>query len=89
MPYCLACEDGDPPTEFCEVEKPHHYNTGDIECIDAIKASMSTLEYQGYLKGNCEKYLWRYRYKGGVKDLKKNQWYMNKLIESLEETNEN
>ena len=27
------------------------------------------------------KYLWRYRYKNGIEDLKKAQWYLNKLIE--------
>jgi len=27
------------------------------------------------------KYLWRYRYKNGVQDLEKAQWYLNKLIE--------
>ena len=84
FPYCLHCEDGDPPTEFCEVEKPMHYNMGGIECLDAIKASMSSIEYQGYAKGNTQKYLWRYKYKGGIKDLKKAQFYLNELINSLE-----
>jgi hypothetical protein len=27
------------------------------------------------------KYVWRYRYKNGVEDLKKARWYMDKLIE--------
>jgi len=27
------------------------------------------------------KYLWRYRYKNGNEDLKKAQWYLNKLLE--------
>jgi hypothetical protein len=84
-PYCLHCEDGDPATEFCEVEKPMHYNMGGIECLDAIKASMNPTEYQGYTRGNVQKYLWRFRYKAGVKDLKKAQFYLNELIESLEE----
>jgi len=29
----------------------------------------------------ANKYLWRYRYKNGKEDLKKAQWYLNKLIE--------
>ena len=37
--------------------------------------------YDYYLQGNIVKYLWRYRYKNGVEDLKKAQWYLNKLIE--------
>jgi hypothetical protein len=38
---------------------PDHYK-GEIECIAAIKASMSHQQYLGYLKGNAMKYLWRY-----------------------------
>jgi hypothetical protein len=68
---------------FDEVDKPEHYNSGKVECIEAIKASMSAEEYKGYLKGNTIKYLWRYQYKGKpIQDLKKAQWYLNKLIEA-------
>ena len=35
------------------------------------------------------KYLWRYRYKNGVEDLKKAQWYLNELIEELEDGSKN
>lgn len=67
------------------VNHPSHYTKGGIECIDAIKASMSCHEYHGYLKGNVIKYLWRYRLKGHAKeDLKKAQWYLNKLVEELD-----
>jgi len=63
------------------VNKPDHYNTGNIECIDAIEESMSSIAFQGYLKGNCMKYLWRYDYKGKpVEDLQKAQWYLAKLL---------
>ena len=56
------------------VNSPPHYNQYGIECIQAIKASMSHLEFCGYLKGNAMKYLWRYRYKGKQKeDLEKSQ----------------
>jgi hypothetical protein len=67
------------------VNKPAHYNTKGVEAIKAIEASMSDEEYQGYLKGNCMKYMWRYKYKGKpVEDLKKAQWYLEKLIASVE-----
>lgn len=63
------------------VNHPEHYTQGGIECIDAIKASMTCEEFVGYLKGNCLKYLWRYRNKGKVQeDLKKAQWYLDKLV---------
>ena len=62
------------------VNNPDHYNTGNIECIDAIEESMSSVAFKGYLKGNCLKYLWRYDYKGKqVEDLQKAGWYLNKL----------
>jgi len=62
------------------VNKPKHYNTGNIECIEAIEESMSSVAFKGYLKGNCMKYLWRYDYKGKqVEDLNKAKWYLNKL----------
>ena len=63
------------------VNKPSHYNTGSIECIEGIQASMSAEAFAGYLKGNCMKYLWRYDYKGKpVEDLQKAQWYLAKLL---------
>jgi hypothetical protein len=70
------------------VNNPDHYNTGNIECIDAIEESMSSIAFKGYLKGNCMKYLWRYDYKGKqVEDLKKAGWYLNKLTKMVVEEN--
>jgi len=66
------------------VNHPAHYTQGGIECIDAIEASMSPEEFRGYLKGCNMKYLWRYRLKGGVEDLRKAQWYLNRLIKKVE-----
>ena len=59
---------------------PSHYASGGIECIDAIEASMSAEEFQGYCKGNLIKYTWRYRDKGGLQDLHKANWYLDRLI---------
>ena len=71
------------------VNNPSHYNTGNIECIEAIEESMTPEAYKGYLKGNCMKYLWRYDYKGKpVEDLEKAAWYLNKLIEVQEAEDE-
>ena len=69
------------------VNKPEHYRQGGLECIEAIEASMSREEFQGYLKGNIEKYVWRYRYKNGVQDLHKAKWYLDRLILALETQN--
>ena len=74
------------PTEDSDlVNRPPHYTAGGIECIDAIKASMSTEAFLGFLKGNVQKYMWRYEKKvAPVEDLKKAQWYLSKLIEEQE-----
>lgn len=63
------------------VNSPEHYRQGGIEAIEAIAASMTREEYKGYLKGNCMKYLWRYRNKGKpAEDLRKAKWYLDRLI---------
>ena len=62
------------------VNHPEHYNQYGIECIDAIQACTGE-GFETYLQGNILKYLWRYKYKNGVEDLKKAQWYLNKMIE--------
>ena len=63
------------------VNRPPHYNTAEIECIDAIRAA--TGDGFGYhLQGTILKYIWRYQHKGNaLQDLKKARWYLDKLIE--------
>jgi len=68
------------------VNYPTHYTNGDIECIDAIQATMSSEEFKGYLKGNVLKYIWRYRDKNNPsEDLKKAEWYLHKLIDQVDD----
>lgn len=64
------------------VNHPKHYcdHPSGIECIDAIEAGMSEEMFEGYLKGCCNKYLWRYKMKGGSESLRKAQWYLDRLI---------
>ncbi|HHR6572451.1 TPA: DUF3310 domain-containing protein, partial [Providencia alcalifaciens] len=71
------------------VNNPAHYASGGIECIEAIKASMTREAFLGYLKGNIQKYVWRYEKKiNPVEDLKKARWYMNRLVDELENEND-
>ena len=67
-----------------QINHPQHYNMTAFEAIDIIKASMTSEEFKGYLKGNIQKYIWRYELKKGVQDLKKAEWYLNRLIKTLE-----
>jgi hypothetical protein len=64
------------------IEKPAHYNQGGVECIDYIAQQLSEEQLKGYLLGNLHKYTHRWQYKGGYEDLKKAQWYLNRLIET-------
>ena len=69
-----------------DVNSPAHYAAqGDIECIDAMESMLSREEIIGYLRGNSFKYRWRFRSKSNaVKDLRKAQWYENRLLAILE-----
>lgn len=61
---------------------PQHYKNGEVECIDAIKSAVVGKDgYSSVLVANVIKYLWRYESKGGVKDIEKASWYLNKLVE--------
>ena len=62
------------------VNHPSHYTEGGIETIDAIEAALTNEEFRGYCKGNCIKYIWRERHKGGTESLKKARWYLDRLI---------
>ena len=66
------------------VQHPSHYTQGGIECIDAIKASMTADGFCDYCKGNIIKYIWRWRDKGGVEDLRKASVYLDWLISAAE-----
>jgi hypothetical protein len=63
---------------------PGHYKQGGIECIEAIKAATGD-GFIGYVWGNVLKYLWRWPKKGGVDDLKKARWYLDRLIKEVGE----
>jgi hypothetical protein len=69
-----------------QVNSPLHYASGAVECIDAIEASLTWEAFCGYLKGNIQKYLWRYEDKGNaIQDLQKAEWYLKRLIASCEQ----
>lgn len=67
------------------VNRPAHYTSGGIECIDAMQAAFGDETVKDFCLCNAFKYLWRHRNKNGVEDLKKARWYLNRLIEEVEE----
>lgn len=63
---------------------PAHYKKGSIECIDALESATENLK--GWEAGNtwnCIKYLWRWKDKGGLDDLLKAKWYLERLISKV------
>lgn len=58
------------------INKPSHYNNGSIEPIDYITANS-----MNFLEGNVVKYVTRYKFKNGLEDLKKAEFYLKRLIE--------
>lgn len=63
------------------VNKPPHYNQGEIECIAAIEAALTPEEFRGHCKANAIKYVWRERKKGGDESIRKAIWYLSRLVE--------
>ena len=63
------------------VNHPSHYTQGAIECIDAIKeATKGLIGIEAVCTANIIKYVWRWKFKNGVEDLEKAEWYLKRLI---------
>ena len=61
------------------VNHPKHYKSkSGLEVIDIIDDFVP--DPGSYYLGNIIKYILRYQKKGGVEDLEKGRWYLNKLI---------
>ena len=70
------------------VNNPSHYTSGGIETIDYMEAKSTSEEFCGHLRLTALKYLSRTGLKDdALQDLKKAQWYLNKLISYLDEKN--
>jgi len=66
------------------VDHPSHYNNGKVECIDAMEAAtVNKSGIEAICVSNIIKYLWRYESKNGIEDIKKAQWYLDKLVKHL------
>lgn len=67
------------------VNHPNHYKQGNIECIDALEsATIGKSGIEAVCVANVIKYLWRYEEKNGLEDVKKAQWYLERLIASMD-----
>ena len=69
-----------------EIDKPKHYTQGKVECLDAIDSMLEESSRIDFYRTQIVKYMWRLRDKGdSVKDAKKAQFYLGRLIEKLEQ----
>jgi hypothetical protein len=93
--YLPSCSEDREPTPILEsemttidnrdnVNHPSHYETGKVECIDAMLETQGKEAVQSFCVCNAFKYLWRHRNKNQLEDVKKAIWYLNKFVE-LEE----
>jgi phosphoribosylformimino-5-aminoimidazole carboxamide ribonucleotide (ProFAR) isomerase len=62
------------------VNNPSHYTQGGIECIDAIRAALGPDGFESYCVGNALKYLWRYKHKNGIEDIRKAHQYIKFIL---------
>lgn len=71
------------------VNHPSHYKTkSGLETIDVIDAFTEDLVgMEAVCTANVIKYICRWKKKNGLQDLKKAQWYLNKLINVVEKEN--
>ena len=87
---CCDCRDGSQwePADDGKpdnVNHPAHYESQtSLECIDVMEIAFGGNAVGDFCLCNAFKYLWRYKHKGGVEDVKKAKWYLDRfeVIES-------
>ena len=73
------------------VSHPDHYKSENgLEVIDVIAAFTSDLKgIEATDTGNIIKYICRWKHKNGIQDLKKCMWYLQHLIDQLDNKESN
>lgn len=64
---------------------PHYQSDSGLEVIDVIEAfTKDLIGIEAVCTGNILKYVCRWNKKNGLQDLKKTEWYLKKLIRTIE-----
>ena len=73
---------------YHEIEKPEHYNTGNIETIDYIIDVLGPYDAIHYCHGNVLKYLGTRTWRKGdpISNVDKAIWYLKKMRELMKQT---
>lgn len=66
------------------INPAHYKDRTSIECIDAMIMTFGVKRTAEYCVQNAYKYVWRYKYKNRLEDLKKAEWYIDKFEELSE-----
>ena len=77
-----------PPKDEEQINHPDRYAGGKFECIDVMIDVFGEEAVKHFCLLNAFKYIWRQEKKGGVEDVKKAVWFLNKYIE-LSDSHEN
>jgi hypothetical protein len=70
------------PIKYDVINKPAHYISEGLECIDLLMAVLTPAQFEGFCLGNVIKYRFRAGAKGGDEDIAKSEWYWKKYDES-------
>lgn len=79
--YKDPCEDISEDNTEDVVNNPKHYKLYQHECIDEMILVFGIEDVKAFCKCNIWKYRYRASAKNGEEDLRKAEWYMNKLEE--------
>ena len=61
------------------VNHPQHYEGHtSLECFDTMIIAFGAQETYEWCLQTTYKYLWRYKFKNGMEDIKKAEWYLDK-----------
>lgn len=72
-------------SEFDPVTNPSHYagHTG-IDCKAALESMLGTEAYVSHMQACVFKYIWRWRDKNGIEDLKKARECIDNMIRAID-----
>lgn len=90
---CTSCKHGtleyDMPERFVPAGEPdpvnhpaHYEGNTSLECIDVMEIAFGADAVGNFCLCNAFKYLWRYKHKGGVEDVKKAKWYLDRWTQT-------
>lgn len=62
------------------INHPKHYEGHtSLECIDVMELAFGAEAVVHFCLCNAFKYLWRYKHKNGLEDVRKAKWYLKRI----------